>query len=333
MKSVLNMNELPGEVLICEDRSPERREIQEIATKWGDRFSGLGCTLTYRENPKNLGYDGNVREVLRLSAGRWIMLIGNDDLLLQDGVTCARRRVEKNPELNMFASAYLKFRQSGEHTIGVNRIASNDEIFTPQRWSSGVIVKAAGFLGGLIIKKTFAIEAATQDFDGTLYYQIYLAALAFVETGIGYISTPTVASRVGNPPLFGAAESERRDHRPGKYGASARAAMWGGILNIGVAVERSRGVPIVKGMRRELAGRQAFHVFELVAPQGRRELISMVRQFLKLGLFGAPAAWLLTAIGLILGKQSRLFFRAARSVQSGLFSIREEQASRLESTR
>lgn len=315
LRSASELTELPGEILICEDNSPDREKIRKIAEIWAPQFELGGSKLTYRENSKNLGYDGNVREVLKASSGQWIMLIGNDDLLLPSGVTRTRQRIENNPELTMFSSAYLKFRDSIQEIIGVTRICGDDQIFNFRNAESGVIIKASGFVGGLVIKKQFASDAATERFDGTLYYQVYLAALAFTRTGIGYISTPTVASRVGNAPLFGAAPSENRSHKPGIYQADARVAMWEGILNIGAAVEQASGLPILSGFRRELGGRQAFHVFELVAPQGRRALLKMVREFANLGLFSSPIAWLLTAVGIALGRWSRLFFLAVRKVQ------------------
>jgi hypothetical protein len=72
---------------------------------------------------------------------------------------------------------------------------------------------------------------------------------------------------------------------------------------------------MVASVRHELSGRQSFHVFELVAVQGRAATLSLVREFSQLGLMRHPLPWGLAAIGLIFGRWIRYLFMLVRAAQ------------------
>lgn len=89
--------------------------------------------------------------------------------------------------------------------------------------------------------------------------------------------------------------------------------MWRGILQICADVERATSVPLLVAVRRELAGRQSFHVLEMTAARGRRETIAMVGELRRIGLMRHPLPWCIFALVMMLGRHSRIFFGAARA--------------------
>jgi hypothetical protein len=325
LQSIEQMRILPGEVLICEDKSPERELIRGIAATWTPALGQHGCVLHYVENTENLGYDGNVRKLFAEASRDWVMLMGNDDLVLPDAVPAIQAFRERFADVRMISRTYFKFQRDIGNTIGLTKLAGADCVYDRSNATSGMIVRLTGFVGGLIVNRAFALRASTNAYDGTLYYQVLLAALAFCDSGLGYIATPIVASRAGNTPLFGSASKERSVHKPGSYSADSRLAMWRGILRICSDVEKQAGVPILRGIRRELGGNQSFHVFELVAVQGRRETWRFARGLYRMGLFVNPRVWLLTAAGLLLGRRVRSLFGFARTLQGNHFR-RERRA-------
>ena len=54
------------EVVICEDKSPEREQISSIVKWYSERHPGK---LFYYENEENLGYDGNIRNLIEMDLG------------------------------------------------------------------------------------------------------------------------------------------------------------------------------------------------------------------------------------------------------------------------
>jgi abequosyltransferase len=315
LASIVEMSTLPGELLLCEDRSPDRRLLASIAAEWKPRLAKRGCVLAYVENAENLGYDANVRKLFECATRRWVMLLGNDDAMLPDAVVSMQRFVAAHPSLHFVSRTFVRFTRHLSDASVVTRIADHDRVFSSANAEPGIILRLCGFVGGLLVDRLWAVGLSTNRYDGTLFYQIYLSAHAFATGGIGYIAAPTVGGRAGNAPLFGAAAAEVGDHKPGSYSPKARASMWSGIIRIVADVERETSVPILRSIRRELTVRQSFHAFELVAPQGRRATIAFSGELRRLGLMGHPLPWTLSAFGVAFGRRSAVFFDAFRWVQ------------------
>jgi glycosyltransferase involved in cell wall biosynthesis len=314
LNSISQLDVLPGEVLICEDCSPKREAIREAAGRWSAKLAKSGCTLHYVENEVNLGYDGNVRKLFQEATRAWVMLMGDDDIVLSGAVAAVRQFLGRHPQVRMISRTFKKFRGTTDHLIGETRVSAEDRVYDKDNSDGGMIVRLTGFVGGLFVLRAWAVEQATGRYDGTLYYQMYLAALAFSSTGLGYIADPIVAARAGNPPLFGSAARERSVHRPGSYSCDARLAMWQGILLICSDVEKTTGVPLVPGVKRELS-RMAFHVLELVAVRGRQETWRLIAGLHRLGVGNAAITWPVGLASALLGRQIRHLFAAARTLQ------------------
>ncbi|MBU1384241.1 MAG: glycosyltransferase [Alphaproteobacteria bacterium] len=312
LAAVASSEMLPAEVVLCDDMSPERAELRAIAEEWTPALAQLGCEVRFIENDRNLGYDGNLRKVIASARAPWVCLLGNDDFLLPAGVAAMQSFVLRRPEVKVVSRAHV--RVQGEKEVGVSRLWSDDAVFDSENSQSGMLFRLAGFVGGLMINRPWADGLSTDRYDGTLYYQIHLAAHAYVGSGIGYISTPTVGGRTDGLPLFGSAGSEQAVHIPGSYTPKGRAAMWRGVLRIGADVENEKGVTILPGLRRELTVKQSFHVFEMMTVQKRGRTLELTGELRKLGLMGHPMPWILAMTVLVFGRWGGVFFRSARSV-------------------
>ena len=66
------------EIVICEDKSPERDQIAAIVREYQSRYPAM---LRYFENEENLGYDGNVRKLVQKAPGEFCFFMGNDDIM------------------------------------------------------------------------------------------------------------------------------------------------------------------------------------------------------------------------------------------------------------
>lgn len=313
--SVLNCGKLPDELLIVEDNSPHRADIRDLVERYREKFSQTTCLLRHSQNEVNLGYDGNLRKAIEESSSEYVIVLGNDDALLPDAVQEVCRFVEENPDVNFISRSYTRF--SGETTNIINTVwlSKSDATFNRHNSDSGLIFKLSGFVGGLIIKRDWARSISRSTYDGTLYYQFYLACVAYVEQGIGYIAKPTALGRADNPPLFGAAATEREFHTPGSYTPKGRAEMWSGILRIARDVDEEYDASLLDGVRHELSHRQSFHIFEMMSAQGRRATVSLFAELRKLGLTSDWLPWALAGYIAIFGKRSEIGFAALRRLQ------------------
>lgn len=311
LKSILDMEKFPNEVVICEDFSKQRPEIEAIVKRYTPLFSKNNIELNYIENEVNLGYDANVRKLIHVSNYKWVILMGNDDLFLKDSITTIDDYCTKNPEVAMVSRTFLRFKDDLNTILGVSSNFKEDTI-VKKGDPSKYIFRICGFVGGLIVRRDWAIPFETDKYDGSLFYQIYLSAHAYCTNGIGYIAKPTVAARTGNPPLFGESQKDSKVHIPGSYSAEGRASMWKGVLTIGEEVGNFYNVNLVDGLRQELMTRQSFHVFEMNVGASKETLKKLRSALSEIGLYDNIIPKFLYNLNYLLGDKAIYFYNAVR---------------------
>jgi glycosyltransferase involved in cell wall biosynthesis len=321
LASIEALHELPEEVLVCEDGSKQRDDLKEIFNAHRVRLlakhPGTICQHRFVENTKNLGYDGNVRELIRLASSDYIFFIGNDDALLPEGIAITRQFLQKHAVL-VASRSFLRFTQHPSQPIGVSRAYAQDTMMHPGNSGAGIVMRLGGFFGGLVMHKSWANSLATAQYDGTMYYQIYLMLNAWakghkdIAEGIAYISTPTIAARAGNAPLFGSASAEKAVFTPGKYTVASRARMWESVLKITSDCQTTLNTPMLESMRQELSGRMSFHLFEMFASRSRAENNQLRRELIRLRLYSSWIPKIAHLINLSFGAYAIVFYKLAR---------------------
>lgn len=313
LDSILMMEKHPDEVIVCEDDSKERLQIRMVTESKSHEFASKQIKLTYIENEVNLGYDANIRKLIELALYKWVVLIGNDDLFLKNGLTEIDSFCKKNPDIAMVSRPFIRFKDDINEPIGVSRMFPKETIVNTNL-SSKFIFRICGFVGGLVVNKNWAAKFATNKYDGTLYYQIYLGAHAYCTNGIGYLADPSVGGRAGNPPLFGESAKDGNLHIPGAYSAKARAAMWKGVLDIGNDVGKIYNIELAEELRKELMIRQSFHVFEMNVGVSKKELNELKKELQKLDLFNHYLPKSLYYLNHIFGKYAYYFYYLTRKL-------------------
>jgi hypothetical protein len=239
--------------------------------------------------------------------------MGNDDLFLKDSMVTIDRYCSQNPDLAMVSRTFLRFSDNLDNIIGVSSNFKEDTIVKngdPTKY----IFRICGFVGGLIVRREWAVPLETDKYDGSLFYQIYLSAHAYCTNGIGYIAKPCVAARTGNPPLFGESERDSKVHIPGSYSAEGRASMWAGVLIIAREVGQQYGINLIDGLKQELSGRQSFHVFEMNAGADKATLRQLRDKLAEIGLYENLTPKVLFAINYYLGSNSGYFYKLIRKI-------------------
>ncbi|WP_128414928.1 MULTISPECIES: glycosyltransferase family 2 protein [unclassified Flavobacterium] len=311
LTSIFDMSLLPNEIIICEDFSKQRNEIRKITENHRNKFEGKNVILTYIENENNLGYDANIRKLIDLALCKWVILIGNDDLFLKDGLKEIDLFCKKNPDVAMISRPFIRFEKDIDKPIGISRILPGEAIIQKGD-SPKLIFRMCGFVGGLVVNKEWAEPFKTDKYDGTLFYQIYLSANAFCTKGIGYLSKPSVGGRGGNPPLFGDSQKDGQIHVSGMYSTKGRAKMWKGVLDIAKDVQDLYKIEIAEELRKELMIRQSFHVFEMNVGASKDTLRELKKELQKLNLFDHWVPKSLYILNTIFGKYAYYFYYLVR---------------------
>ena len=313
LESIANQQVMPASVLVVEDDSPERKNIATICRAWKEKFSLVGVELKYVENPVNLGFDANVRQCLDLCEQRWALLMGNDDLLLPNAIDAVRDFVMNHPVM-MVSRSFIRFDKDISRPLGVSSLSKEDMIYRAGFSDPKYLFRCSAFIGGLVLDTFECKKIATLKYDGSLYYQIYLAAVAFCTTGIGYISQPTVGGRAGNPPMFGSAKNEVGVHIPGSYTANSRRAMWKGVLHIAKDIGNEFDFDLYTQIKKELTIRQSFHIFEMNVSATKDELLRLRAMLVSLDLYSHWLPKVFFTINYIAGRRADFIYAAVRYV-------------------
>lgn len=313
LKSLRLLTTPAHEILICEDGSPQRQQVFELAQQFANDMRDAPTIVRYVNNEKNLGYDGNLRQLISLATGDYVFFIGNDDYVLPQAMKTAGQFLQQHKVLAASRS-FARFSTNPLQPVGYSRVYPTDKVITKDNASAGMVQRIGGFFGGLIFDRRWAESMATNEYDGTLYYQMYLLLNAYATGTIGYMCEPTVAARADNAPLFGNAQSEQGHFTPGRYSAQARGKMWESILRIAQDTEHKTGVPISEAVRHELSGRMSFHVFEMFAGRDKDELLRLRSELIRLQLYGHWLPKCFYLVNYVLGNYSIYFYLSARKV-------------------
>jgi glycosyltransferase involved in cell wall biosynthesis len=72
-----------GEIEICISNNCSTDNTREIVANFQKKYPGL---INYNENKKNLGFDRNVLLVMEMARGDFVWLLGDDDMIVDDGI-------------------------------------------------------------------------------------------------------------------------------------------------------------------------------------------------------------------------------------------------------
>jgi abequosyltransferase len=302
----------PDEIVICDDKSPDIQDILKVVERWQSSFAQHGTKFRFIQNETNVGFDRNLKRLIRECGSDYLVFIGNDDAFTSDGISEIYNALLAFPKIKLFSRAFLKFSDTLDSVTGVSRFAQRDRIFERIGTRPRTYLRLSAYFGGLVFCREWALKHESDSFDGSLYYQVYLAGMAFYGEGIGYISTPIVGARTDGTPLFGSAVSEANFHRPGGYSAKARARMWSEVLRIARYIDCRCGVKSESDIHYELASRFSFHVFEAYTSKSLQELIELKRELDGLRLMSHPVPLFLFCYVAIFRRWSSSLFRFAR---------------------
>ena len=228
LDSIVNQDFESYDIIIAEDCSPERELIKKIVIEYQEKYGAE--KIKYYENRINLGFDGNLRQLIQLSDGEFCFFMGNDDLLASGALSLVNARLNKYDNVGIILRSYGWFNAKG--TEQVVRYCNGDKLLLAGEQAIVFSYRRVGVISGFVVNRLIAFELETDKYDGTLYYQMYLAFNVLKSSNALYIDNTIVQCRNDIPPDFGNSKSEKGLYTPGNYTLSARVKMISNILNI-----------------------------------------------------------------------------------------------------
>jgi abequosyltransferase len=299
-------------VIICEDGSAERGAISEIVDAYSRTNPG---SILYYENEKNLGYDGNVRQLIDKATGEFCFFMGNDDIMCPGALATVADVIERHPDVGLVLKSYAFSDKSAGHVEQEVRYFKTERRFSAGREAILVCYRRSGVIAGYIIRRDPAYAAATDKYDGTLFYQMHLTAQVLLNRPA--VSTPEVLIRCGGdePPDFGNSTQEQGKYIPGRYTPQARLNMIRGAMRIIKDFEKEGGLDLVADVQRDYAN--YFYVYikdQLDLPLN--EFLSLYWAYGRMGFFKYPMFHAYSFVAYVLGE--RRFDLATKKIRQHL---------------
>lgn len=300
------------EIVICEDRSRERPEIAKIAKEYEERYPG---TIKYFENKENLGYDGNIRNLVEKATGEYCFFMGNDDLMYKGALKEVANAVSHHSNVGFVLKSYAWFDETPGQINQVVRYFNEERVLKAGMEAISFCFRRAGVISGLIIHRDAAQSASSSDYDGTLYYQMHITANVLVNMDAVCLPTILVLSRNSEPPEFGNSAREKGKFIPGRYTPEARLNMISGVVRIAKDLDKRHGMNISEAIMHDYAN--YFYPYikdQLTLPL--TSFFSLYRAFGKMGFAQFPMFHLYCLACYCLGEQN--FDRLTKFVRNRL---------------
>jgi glycosyltransferase involved in cell wall biosynthesis len=196
------------EIVISEDSAPQRKLVSQIVNEY---IINSNYNVNYHENEQNLGYDGNLRKLIELAKGKFVLFMGDDDWFYPGALNLYITFLKENMNVGYVLRSYYS-----EHPTG--RLEVFKYLPTPQKFDSGVnnlpfLFKRTVSIAGVTFNRELAHNLRTNIFDGTLLYQLYLVLEIAYKYDSVYCNIPVAIVAQSyrlDKPNFGASSSESK---------------------------------------------------------------------------------------------------------------------------
>jgi glycosyltransferase involved in cell wall biosynthesis len=162
------------EICISDDQSTDGR-AQELI----DYLQQSGLSFIYKRQAQNQRYDGNIRASIDLAQGKYCLLHGNDDCLASE-TTLAQlaQAIQQNNFPAVITTNFEDWATGEQHRRirAAKLIGSGAEVAVTH-------FRNVAFVTGVIIDRVKAQACATDRWDGSEMYQMYVMAKIIAEGG------------------------------------------------------------------------------------------------------------------------------------------------------
>ena len=153
---------------------------------------------------------------------------------------------------------------------------------------------------GMVINRSAAIAVATDRFDGTLLYQLYLVGMILAKRSVVFVPQIIALRRDGTPPDFGNSASEQGKFVPHDQTPASSIHFIQGMLAIAQYVGEVTQLEVFEAIREDIGN----YSYPILSIQGKRPFGVFLKYGItlaKLGLWRYPLFHLYFVILVVLG--------------------------------
>lgn len=278
LESIDFSNKDKMEILIAEDHSPKRREIGNVVREFKSKSEH---TVRYIENDVNLGYDGNLRNLIDLAEGEFVLFMGDDDVFIPNKLDNYATFLEQNIDCGYILRSYRNVYNDG--TSEDFKYFSENKRFQASKDTYIALFDKSVFISGFTIRKVWAKEFETKEFDGSLLYQLYLLAEVTRKYPSAYYHDLLTQAFEGGVPFFGSSEAEKDLYTPGTVTIQNSLNFMGWYMKIIDYIAKKYNDDSADRIRLNMS-KYSYPVLSIQRGKGRKQFKKYALELKKLGL-------------------------------------------------
>ena len=282
--SIINQYFDDFNILICEDFSPERAAITDLVHGFQRQYPER---IQYEENTSNLGYDGNIRRLVECAKGQYCVFMGNDDLMYAGALATIAAALQRQPDCGVVVRSYATFDVNPNQFNQVYRYFPNEHVLPAGAQAIFTAYRRSVVIPGMVINRDAALAIATDRFDGTLLYQLYLVGIILAKYSVVFVPEIIALRRDGMPPDFGNSAAEHGKFIPHDQTPASSIHFMQGMLSIAKYVEEATQLCVFKAIRSDIGS----YSYPILSIQGKRPIGVFTKYgvaLAKLGLWRYP---------------------------------------------
>jgi len=274
---LLRSIDVPGdtvEIVICEDMAPNRERVREEVQEFQ---ASTRYRVRYFENTQNLGYDRNLRELIGKARGEFIVFMGDDDRFVPGKLDDFIGYLRSQPDVGYVLRSYLVEHDDGRSELF--RYFPRSERFEQGFDTYVLLFRRSVSLAGFTFRRELAADKLLEEFDGTLLFQLYLAAEISLHHPTAFCDVPFVyceQSFRADGSFFGAAEAERARFSPGKVLPSNSMNFMKGFFRITQYLDRKYGFRSTERVRNDIS-KYSYPVLAIQRKRGSKVFLQYAR--------------------------------------------------------
>jgi glycosyltransferase involved in cell wall biosynthesis len=285
------------EVVVCEDHSPQREKIRPIVEQFANQAP---YKAHYYENEKNLGYDGNIRQLVEKATGRYVLFMGDDDLFIPGALGHFLQFLSDNDDKKYILRSYITVHPDGR--IENFRYLPDSRVLPAGEETVAWLFKRSVSVCGFTISRDEAQAVATSDLDGTLLYQIYLMAQVCLVNESIYCDFPVaqaVQSFRDDKPMFGSSDAEKSRYTPGTVSQDNSINFTKAYFELTEYLDKQHGTQLTPKVRTDLS-KYSYPFLSIQRKRGIGHFLKYAKRLESEAGFGCTPYYFIYKWGLVL---------------------------------
>lgn len=286
------------EILVVEDFSPRRKEISKVVAQFQE---ATDYSVKYSENSRNLGFDKNIRELVKQARGQFVMFMGDDDVFVPGALKSFIDFIDEYSDYGFFLKSSQHVYEDGK--IEKFRYFDGNVFNLPSEEACVSFFRKSSYLAGLTINRNYSLKYLTDKFDGSLLFEVYLCAEMTINHKSAYYDKIITERRNGGIPFFGSSDAENQLYEPGTISIDNSINFLKWYFEVTRYLDAVYGFNLTEKIRRDMS-KYSYHSIAIQRERSLKEFLHYVRKLNQIGYNCTPYYYIYVVGLIILGKKN-----------------------------